>query len=176
MVATPFLLVRAYKTTAGKAMMDRIALRLPVLGKLCRMLDMTRFARTLSVLLDAGVDIGSSIDLTADVMRMTPIRNAVRDSREKIMAGSELSKTLDRTRQFTPDVIAVITSGEETGKLPEALVHLADDYDEQVEVMVASLSHLIQPIMMVVLGGIVFFIILAVFMPIIQMISTLAQP
>ncbi len=176
MVATPFLLVRAYKTTAGKATMDRIALRLPVLGKLCRMLDMTRFARTLSVLLDAGVDIGSSIDLTADVMRMTPIRNAVRDSREKVMAGSELSKTLDRTRQFMPDVIAVMTSGEETGKLPEALVHLADDYDEQIEVMVASLSHLIQPIMMVILGGIVFFIILAVIMPIIQIMTTLAAP
>jgi type IV pilus assembly protein PilC len=176
MVATPFFLVRAYKTSAGKSLMDRIALRLPVLGKLCRMLDMTRFARTLSVLLDAGVDIGSSIDLTADVMRMTPIRNAVRDSREQIIAGKELSTTLDRSRQFTPDMIAVIASGEETGKLPEALVHLADDYDEQVEVMVASLSHLIQPIMMVVLGGIVFFIILAVFMPIIQMITSLASP
>jgi type II secretory pathway component PulF len=176
MVATPFLLVRAYRTSAGKSAMDRIALRLPVLGKLCRMLDMTRFARTLSVLLDAGVDIGSSIDLTADVMRMTPIRNAVRDSREEIMAGKELSTTLDRSRQFTPDVIAVIASGEETGKLPEALVHLADDYDEQVEVMVASLSHLVQPIMMVVLGGIIFFIILAVFLPIVQMITSLASP
>ena len=125
---------------------------------------------------DAGVDIGSSIDLTAEVMRMTPIRNAVRDSREQIMAGKELSTTLDRTRQFTPDMIAVISSGEETGKLPEALVHLADDYDEQVEVMVASLAHLVQPIMMVVLGGIIFFIILAVFMPIIQMITSLAAP
>ncbi len=70
----------------------------------------------------------------------------------------------------------MITSGEETGKLPEALVHLADDYDEQVEVMVASLGHLIQPIMMVLLGGIVFFIILAVYMPIIQLITSLAGP
>ena len=69
-----------------------------------------------------------------------------------------------------------MTSGEETGKLPEALVHLADDYDEQVSVMVASLEHLVQPIMIVLLGGIVLFIILAVFMPIIQLISTLAAP
>ncbi len=58
MIATPIGLIRAYKTTAGKSLMDRIALRLPILGKLCRMLDMTRFARTLSVLLDAGVDVG----------------------------------------------------------------------------------------------------------------------
>ncbi len=92
------------------------------------------------------------------------------------MAGSELSTTLERTRQFTPDVIAIMTSGEETGKLPEALTHLADDYDEQVSVMVASLGQLVQPIMIVLLGGIVLFIILAVFMPIIQLISRLAAP
>lgn len=92
------------------------------------------------------------------------------------MAGKELSETLDRTRQFTPDVISVIQSGEETGKLPESLAHLADDYDEQVSVMVASLGQLVQPIMIVLLGGIVFFIILAVFLPIIQMITSLAAP
>jgi len=176
MIATPFALFRAYKTEGGKAIMDRIALRLPVFGKLCRMLDTSRFARTLSVLLDAGVDIGGSIDLTADVLRMSPIRNAVRASRQEIVGGKELSGILDRSRQFTPDVIAVISSGEETGKLPESLAHLADDYDEQVEVMVASLGHLVQPIMIVLLGGIVLFIILAVFMPIIQMITNLAAP
>jgi type IV pilus assembly protein PilC len=176
MVATPVALIRAYKTKGGKAIMDRIALRIPIFGKLCRMIDTARFARTLSVLLDAGVDVGSSIDLTADVLMMQPIRRAVRSSREEIMAGKELSETLDRTRQFTPDVIAVITSGEETGKLPESLAHLADDYDEQVSVMVASLGHLVQPLMIVLIGGIVFFIILAVFMPIIQMIQALAAP
>ncbi len=176
LIATPIALVRFYKTKGGKAIMDRIAMRLPILGKLCRMLDITRFARTLSVLLDAGVDVGNSIDLTADVMVMTPMRQAVRSARPQIIAGRELSDILHRSRQFTPDVIAVINSGEETGKLPESLAHLADDYDEQVSVMVASLSHLVQPIMIVLLGGIVFFIILAVFLPIIQMITSLAAP
>ena len=176
MVATPLALIRAYKTKGGKAFMDRMALRIPVFGKLCRMLDMSRFARTLSVLLDAGVDVGNSIDLTANVVVMSPIRRAVRSSREQIMAGRELSATLERTKQFTPDVIAVITSGEETGKLPESLAHLADDYDEQIEVMVASLGHLVQPLMIILIGGIVFFIILAVILPIIQMITTLAAP
>ena len=70
----------------------------------------------------------------------------------------------------------MINAGEETGKLPESLAHLADDYDEQVQVMVASLGHLVQPIMIVLLGGIVFFIILAVFLPIVQMITSLANP
>jgi type IV pilus assembly protein PilC len=176
MIATPIVLIYCYKTNAGKWTMDRIALRIPVLGKLCRMLDTTRFARTLSVLLDSGVDVGSSIDLTADVLRMNPIRAAVRSTRQEIMGGRELSSTLDRTRQFSPDVIAVIASGEETGKLPESLAHLADDYDEQVSVMVASLSHLLQPLMIVVLGAIVLFILLAVFLPIIQLMTTLAAP
>jgi type II secretory pathway component PulF len=176
LVSTPVLLVYFYKTPLGRQIMDRIALRIPVFGKLCRMLDTARFARTLSVLLDAGVDVGSSIDLTADVLRMSPIRRAVRAARLDIMAGRELSTTLDRSRQFTPDVIAVISSGEETGKLPESLIHLADDYDEQVSVMVASLGHLVQPFLMILLGLIVLFIILAVIMPIIQLITNLAAP
>ncbi|MFI5459290.1 MAG: type II secretion system F family protein [Isosphaerales bacterium] len=176
MVGTPFLLIYLYKTKGGRQIMDRIALAIPVFGSLCRMLDTTRFARTLSVLLDAGVDIGSSIDLTADVMRMSPIRQAVRSSRQEIISGKELSATLERTRQFSPDVIAIMASGEETGNLPESLAHLADDYDEQVSVLIANLGHLVQPLVVLLLGGIVLFIILAVFLPIIQIITSLAGP
>ena len=176
MISSPFVLIYIYKTPAGKAIMDRIVLALPVFGSLCRKIDTSRFARTLSVLLNAGVDVGNSIDMTADVLMMTPIRRAVRSARPKIIAGRELSEILDDTRQFSPDVISVIASGEETGKLPESLIHLADDYDEQVTMMVANLGHLVQPLLMVFLGGIVLFIILAVFLPIIQMITSLAAP
>jgi type IV pilus assembly protein PilC len=176
MAGTPILLFNLYKTAPGKAIMDRLVLATPVFGTLCRKLDTSRFARTLSVLLDAGVDVGSSIDLTADVLRMTPIRQAVRSTRQKIIEGKELSGVLDRTRQFSPDVIAVVETGEETGKLPETLAHLADDYDEQISTMVANLGHLVQPIMIFFLGLLVLFIILAVLMPIIQMISSLAAP
>src|SRR5262249_41688670 len=129
---SPFLLMRLYRTSLGKAIMDRAVLMMPVFGLLCRKLDTSRFARTMSVLLDAGLDFPSSIDLTADVVVMTPIRRAVRSVKEKVLAGQELGATLDATDQFSPDVIAVITTGEETGKLPESLEHLADDYDEQV--------------------------------------------
>lgn len=176
MVATPFLLFNLYKTPAGKGIMDRIVLAMPVFGSLCRKIDTSRFARTLSVLLDAGVDVGNSIDLTADVLRMTPIRQAVRSTRVSIIEGKELSGVLDRTRQFSPDVIAVIETGEETGKLPESLAHLADDYDEQISTMVANLGHLVQPLVIFCLGLMVLFIILAVMLPIIQMITSLAAP
>jgi type II secretory pathway component PulF len=176
MISTPFLLISLYKTPRGKGVMDRIVLAMPVFGTLCRNLDTARFARTLSVLLNAGVDVGNSIDMTANVLLMTPIRQAVRSARPKIVAGRELSGILDDTRQFNPDVISIIESGEETGKLPETLAHLADDYDEQVSIMVANLGHLVQPLIILLLGAMVLFIILAVFLPIIQMISSLASP
>jgi type II secretory pathway component PulF len=176
MIGTPVLLLRFYKTREGKAIMDRLALMTPVLGQLCRKLDTSRFARTLSVLLDAGVDMSSSIDLTSDVLAMSPIRRAVQSARAKIIGGKELSTILDESHQFYPDVIAIVSSGEETGKLPESLAHLADDYDEQVTMMVKNLGQLVQPLLMVILGGVVLFIILAVFLPIIQLITSLAAP
>jgi type II secretory pathway component PulF len=105
---------------------------------------------------------------------MTPIRRAVRSSREKIIGGKDLSATLAATRQFSPDVIAIIASGEETGKLPESLAHLADDYEEQVETLVKNLGNLIQPLLVIILGGIVLFIILAVLLPYIQLLTSLS--
>ncbi len=173
-IATPFVLLKIYRTSKGKAIMDRLVLMTPVFGLLCRKIDTTRFARTLGVLLDAGLDFGSSIDLTSDVLMMDPIRKAVRSSREKILAGKDLSATLHATRQFSHDVIAIIESGEETGSLPESLMHLAEDYEEQVNIMVKNLGHLVQPMIQIILGLIVLFIILAVFLPYIQMLLTAA--
>lgn len=176
LIGAPIALVKFYGTQNGKALLDRMVLLTPVFGNLCRKLDTSRFTRTLSVLLEAGLDVGSSLDLTADVLVMTPIRNSIRKARAKIIAGRELSTILAESNQFFPDVLAVVRSGEETGKLPESLVHLADDYDEQVSMMVKNLGQLVQPLVMVLLGGMVLFIVLAVFLPIIQMITSLASP
>jgi type II secretory pathway component PulF len=174
-IATPFLLLKFYRTSKGKAIMDRLVLWMPVFGQLCRKIDTTRFARTLSVLLDAGLDFGSSIDLTADALMMDPIRKAVRSSRQKLMAGDDLSTTLQATRQFPHDVIAVISSGEDSGNLPESLRHVADDYEEQVAITVKNLGHLVQPMITIILGLIVLFIILAVYLPYLQMILSASR-
>ncbi len=170
-----FAVFRIYRTTAGKRVMDELALWVPVLGMLLRKLDTTRFARTLASLLGAGVDIGSSLDLTADVMQLDPFRRTIRKARKEVMDGSELSVALGLSRRFGPDVIAIIDSGEETGKLPESLEKLADDYEEQVAYMVKNLGQLIQPVLTIVLGGIVLFIILAFFMAYISLITNLAH-
>jgi type II secretory pathway component PulF len=174
MIATPIVLYRFYRTEAGKSLLDRVLLRIPVFGSLALKIDTTRFARTLSTLLDAGVDFGSSMDLTADVVMLRPIRDALLDARPQVMAGKELHLALEESRRFNQDVIAVISSGEETGSLPESLTHLADDYEEQVSLMVKNLGQLIQPFLIVFLGGIVLFIILAVLMPYIQLLTSLS--
>ena len=175
MIGTPIVLLQMYKTKPGKDVMDRIAMRIPVFGGLLKKLDVTRFARTLGALLDAGVDVGSSLTLTSDVLRLTPYKKAVAEIRDDVIHGEEMSVALDKTGQFTPDVIAILNSGEETGKLPESLESLANEYEEQVEYTVKNLGQLVQPLLMIFMGGIVLFIILAVFLPYISMITSLAK-
>ena len=174
-IGTPIVLLQWYKTSMGKEILDRIAMRIPVFGGLLKKLDITRLARTLGALLEAGVDIGSSLTLTSDVLRLNPFKRALSDIRDDVLHGEELSVALDKTRRFGPDVIAVINSGEETGRLPETLDHLADDYEEQVEYTVKNLGQLVQPLLLIFLGGIVLFIILAVMLPYISMLSSLAK-
>ncbi|RUL88214.1 type II secretion system F family protein [Tautonia sociabilis] len=166
---------RAYRTGWGKPMLDQAALRLPVLGALMRKIETTRFARTLSTLLEAGVDYDEAMRLTAEVLNASPIRRAVDRARGEVLAGRELSEALDESHWFGVDVIQVIATGEETGKLPEALEHLADDYQEQVDRMVDNLGQLLQPILTIGIGGVVFFIVLAFVMAYVSVISNLAS-
>ncbi|MEO6810844.1 MAG: type II secretion system F family protein [Isosphaeraceae bacterium] len=173
LVGSVFFLLRAYRTPAGKSAIDELCLYIPVLGSLLRKIDTTRFARTLSTLLEAGVDMGTSLDLTADVLHLTPFRRVVRGARVNVVEGSELSDALNASRRFSPDVIAIIGTGEETGKMPETLAKLADDYEEQVTYMVKNLGSLIQPLLMVVLGGFVLFVVVSFVMAYVTMLSNL---
>lgn len=174
LVGGVFLLRRFYRTSGGKALIDEIGLQVPVFGKLLRSLDVARFSRTLATLLEAGVDYASAFDLTADVARLAPIRRALRDVRAEVLEGSEVSQALARTRRFPADVIAYVETGEDSGRLPESLAKLADEYEERVEDMVRNLGSLIQPILVIVLGGFVLFVALALIMAYISVISGLA--
>jgi type II secretory pathway component PulF len=157
-VGVPMLI---YRTTVGKAVLDHLALNLPVLGKILRTLDASRFARTLSTLLDAGIDIGSSLELSSDVISMSPLRNAVLRSREAVMSGGSLAASLAATRRFPNELVTVVESGEETGRLPEILIPLADDYDNQIEHFVKDIGNLLQPFVVLFLAGIVLFVVIA---------------
>lgn len=162
----------AYRTPAGKALIDGMSLYVPVLGKIRRKIETTRFARTLGALLHAGVDVVASLDLTVGVLNLSSFRRATAGAKSLVMEGAELGDAVGRSGCFPYDVVARINAGEESGKLPESLGKIADDYEEQVEFMVKNLGSLIQPILIIVLGGIVLFIILGVILAYIQMLTS----
>ena len=168
-------LSRLYRVPGGRALMDALAIRLPVFGPLLRKIETVRFARTLSTLLGAGVDFDQSIRLTVEVLQTTPFRRAVARLRAAVAQGDELSAGVEAIGLFDVDVPRVIETGEETGKLPETLGHLAEDYQEQVERTVDNLGHLLQPVLTILIGGFVFFIALAFVMAYITLIGDLAS-
>jgi type II secretory pathway component PulF len=167
-------LVKFYKTDAGKSLLDGLALRVPVVGGLLRKIDTTRFARTLSTLLGAGVGVGDSMALTAEAQMLEPYRKVVGGLRREVLEGQELSEGLRRSGRFDRDVIERVAAGEHTGRLPEMLAHIAEDYEEQVEHMVKNLGQLIQPLLILVVGGFVFFIIVAFVMAYVSILTSLS--
>jgi type II secretory pathway component PulF len=159
-----FGVLGAYRTRWGKAVIDEVLLFVPVVGPLVRWIDTTRFARTLAALLDAGVDIGSSLILTADTLMLVPLRRAVMRGREGILEGETLSASVGVSNRFPTDLIAIMNSAEETGRLPEMLVMVADEYEEKVDYVVKNLGNLLQPVVILIVGGMVGFIAIAFLM------------
>jgi type II secretory pathway component PulF len=148
----------------SKAILDEILLLLPVVGPLVRWIDTTRFSRTLASLLDAGVDIGSSLILTADTLLLIPLRRAVLRAREGILEGEALSASVGASNRFPADLVAIMSSAEETGRLPEMLLMVGDEYEEKVEFAVKNLGSVLQPVVILIVGGMVGFIAIAFLM------------
>src|SRR5262249_23634851 len=142
-----------YRTRWGKAVFDEILLLLPIIGPIVRWIDTTRFARTLAALLDAGVDIGSSLILPADTLMVVPLRRPVARARDGILEGEALSTSVGVSNRFPTDLIAIMHSAEETGRLPEMLVMVADEYEEKVDYVVKNLGNLLQPVVILIVGG-----------------------
>jgi type II secretory pathway component PulF len=165
----------AYRSPRGKAVLDVVLMHLPVIGQLVQKIDTTRFCRTLSTLLDSGVDIGSSLELTADTLLLAPVRHAVLRARDSVTVGETLSNSIELTNRFPADIVALMSSGEETGRLPEMLYMVADQYEEQVEFIVKNLGNLLQPVITILVGGVVFFIAVAFFMGYASILTTLGQ-
>lgn len=174
LIGIPIVLWRMYKTPAGKRSLDTLALRVPVFGQMLKLIDTTRFARTLSALLEGGVALPASLDLTVDVMRLDPYRRAVGRMRRSVVDGMTLSEAAEESGRFDHQFIAVLDSGEETGSIPEVLAHLADQREEELGLMVKNLGSLLQPLILLALGGLVLFLILAVFLPYLSILQNLS--
>ena len=160
---------RYIKTEVGKKRWDAVKLKLPIFGKIIRLTAISQFTRTLSTLIGAGVPLLQAMDIVLNVVQNTVIQDALSDSKTAVSEGESLAKTLERTQQFPPMVIHMISVGEKTGELDVMLKHVSDAYEIEVETKIETLTSLLEPAMIIVMGGTVAFIVIAILMPIMQM-------
>jgi type IV pilus assembly protein PilC len=170
-VAAVFMVRQTYKTDGGQLAIDRMLLRLPVLGQLLRKTAVARFTRTLGTLVSSGVSILDGLEITARTAGNRVIQDAVMESRSSIAGGETIAEPLKRSGVFPPMVVQMINVGEQTGGLDEMLSKIADFYDEEVDQAVEALLSALEPVMIVFLGGIVGGMIVAMYLPIFDMIN-----
>jgi type IV pilus assembly protein PilC len=172
-VAVGFAFKQYYGTERGRYNIDGVVLKLPVLGMLMRKIAVARFCRTLSTLLASGVSILEAMEITARTSGNAVIEEAIVNTRKSIERGETIAQPLRETAVFPPMVVQMIGVGEATGALDTMLSKIADFYEEEVDVAVAGLLTLMEPIMIALLGGIVGGIVIAMYMPIFSLISKL---
>ena len=168
---TIFSINRYYKTVSGRLQIDRLLLKFPVLGDVLRKSAVSRFTRTLGTLVSSGVSILDGLEITARTAGNMVIHNAVMESRQSIAGGDTIAAPLQRSKVFPPMVISMIAVGEQTGGLDEMLSKIADFYDEEVDAAVSTLLSLMEPVMIVVLGVIVGGMVVAMYLPIFDMVN-----
>ena len=166
-----FAIKRYYATTGGRGRSTALMLRAPVLGDILRKSAVSRFTRTLGTLISSGVSILDGLEITAKTAGNMVIHDAVMESRQSIAGGETIAAPLEKSKVFPPMVISMIAVGEQTGGLDEMLTKIADFYDEEVDVAVWSLLSLMEPVMIVVLGVIVGGMVVAMYLPIFDMMN-----
>ena len=162
-----------YASPNGRRVVDAIVLKMPILGNLMRKIAVARFCRTLSTLLSSGVSILEALDITARTAGNAIVEEAIFTTRKSIERGETIAQPLKQTAVFPSMVVQMIAVGEATGALDTMLGKIADFYEEEVDVAVAGLLTLMEPLMIALLGGIVGGIVIAMYMPIFSLISKL---
>jgi type IV pilus assembly protein PilC len=160
-----------YATAAGRLQIDTLMLKAPILGDVIRKSAVSRFTRTLGTLVSSGVSILEGLEITARTAGNQVVHNAVMESRQSIAGGETIAAPLERSKVFPPMVISMIAVGEQTGGLDEMLSKIADFYDEEVDVAVSALLSLMEPAMIVGLGVIVGGMVIAMYLPIFDMMN-----
>jgi type IV pilus assembly protein PilC len=166
-----FMFKKYYASSNGKLVVDRFMLRVPVLGDVLRKSAVSRFTRTLGTLISSGVSILEGLEITAKTAGNRVIQDAIMQSRSSIAGGDTIAQPLQKSKVFPPMVISMIAVGEQTGGLDEMLSKIADFYDEEVDAAVSNLLSLLEPIMIVFLGVIVGGMVVAMYLPIFDMIN-----
>jgi type IV pilus assembly protein PilC len=166
-----FLFRKFYKTEAGKTLIDRLILKVPVFGMLLKKVSVARFARTLGTLVSSGVPILDGLQIVSKTAGNRTVETAIMNARASIREGETIAEPLGRSGIFPPMVIQMISVGESTGALDSMLTKIADFYDDEVDVAVSNLTSLLEPFLMVFLGVVIGGVVIAMYLPIFQMAS-----
>jgi type IV pilus assembly protein PilC len=173
------VIVVAYKmfvsTRFGRRVADRVKLKIPVFGKLHHKICMARFSRTMGTLLTSGVPILQAMETVAGTVGNTIMADAVLEARARIREGDRIGDPLEESRLFPPMVVHMIGVGEESGSLDFMLQKIADFYEAEVEATLASLTAALEPIMIVGLGFVVGFIVISMFLPLVDVIAKMSS-
>jgi type IV pilus assembly protein PilC len=170
-VASVFVFKRWIQTDKGRAAFDRFKLKIPVFGKLVHKTALTRFSRTLAVLLRSGVPILESLEITSETVGNTVMSKAVKDVQAGVKQGEAISKPLLEHEIFPPMVVQMMAVGEETGALDEMLDKIGEFYEQEVQAMVDSLTSLLEPLLICVMGAAVGGMVVALYMPMFNIIN-----
>jgi type IV pilus assembly protein PilC len=163
----------ANRTVAGRSISDGIKLRLPLFGDLIRKTAISRFSRTLGTLVTSGVPILQALNITRDTAGNMVVARAISQVHDSVKEGESIVQPLEASGVFPPMVVSMVDVGEETGQLPEMLLKIAEVYDDETDNSVAALTSMLEPLMIVFLAVVVGTIVIALFMPLISIISGL---
>jgi type IV pilus assembly protein PilC len=179
-IATPFVLILLVKlirmSEGGKYFVDLVKLKIPILGSILGKTAIARFTRTLGTLISAGVPILDAINITKETCGNEVYSRALIKVHDAIREGESMADPLRATKVCDAIVVNMVDVGEETGDLDKMLMKVADNYDNDVDVLVGSLISILEPVMVVILGLIVGFIVVALFAPMISLIQSVSSP
>jgi type IV pilus assembly protein PilC len=165
----------AASTVSGRRVVDQIKLKMPLFGSVQRKSAIARFSRTLGTLVTSGVPILQALNITRDTAGNAVISNAIQNVHDAVKEGESIVNPLEASRVFPPMVISMVDVGEETGQLPEMLLKVADVYDDEVDNAVSALTSMLEPLMIVVLAVVVGVIVMALFLPMVEIIKGVAN-
>jgi type IV pilus assembly protein PilC len=172
-IGTAIAYKQYYKTAVGRQTIDRLSLKMPLFGDLIQKSAVARFSRTFGALTRSGVPILTSLEIVRDTSGNQVVANAIDAARAEIQQGGMISIALQKEKVFPPMAIQMISIGEETGELDAMLMKVADFYEDEVEQAVKALTSILEPIMIVVLGGMVGTILLAMYLPLFKVFEKL---
>lgn len=167
------VVIRVRSTEAGAVAMEAATMRLPIFGTISRKATLGRLARMLGTLLRSGVGLILALEVVADVVTSAPYRRSLRSLRQTLAEGSSVSEPLAASALFEPMFIQMVRVGEETGALDAMLLRIADYYDLDVETALSALGATLEPVMILLLGGAVGFIVAAIFIPLYSLIGSI---